>query len=198
MDAIVATNNMHKLAEIKLYLKDHFDNILSLKDANINIDIEETGTTFLENSLIKAKTISKMTNMVAIADDSGLCVDALNGDPGVYSARFAGEPCNDKNNNEKLLRELEKVNALSNDERCAHYTSVVVIYYPDDRYIFGEGKVDGHILKEYVGNGGFGYDPLFFCDELQKTFAQITMEEKNSVSHRARALEDVLKKIWRT
>ena len=195
MDAIVATNNMHKLAEIRLYLKDHFDNILSLKDANINIDIEETGTTFLENSLIKAKTISKMTNMVAIADDSGLCVDALNGDPGVYSARFAGEPCNDKNNNEKLLRELEKVNALSNDERCAHYTSVVVIYYPDDRYIFGEGKVDGHILKEYVGNGGFGYDPLFFCDELQKTFAQITMEEKNSVSHRARALEDVLKKI---
>ena len=195
MDAIVATNNKHKLEEIRLYLKNHFDNIYSLKDCNIDIDIEETGTTFLENSIIKAKTIADMTNKVAIADDSGLCVDALNGDPGVYSARFAGEPCNDQNNNEKLLKVLKDKNVFEHEKRSAHYTSVVVVYYPDGKYIFGEGKVEGHILDHYVGDGGFGYDPLFYCDEIKKTFAQITMDEKNKVSHRARALEDVLKKL---
>ncbi len=198
MDAVVATNNKHKLEEIKLYLKDRFDNIYSLKECGINIEIEENGTTFLENAKIKASTIAKMTKKVAIADDSGLCVDALNGDPGVYSARFAGEPCNDENNNQKLLKVLADKHIDDYNARSAHYTSVVVIYYPDDKFIFGEGKVEGHILKEYVGNGGFGYDPLFYCDEIKKTFAQITMEEKNKVSHRARALEDVLKKLWKT
>ena len=195
MDAIVATNNQHKLNEIRAYLQGKFDNIYSLKDVGINIDIEETGTTFLENSLIKASTISKLTGKVAIADDSGLCVDALNGEPGVYSARFAGDPCNDENNNQKLLKVLKDKNVSSYEDRSAHYTSVIVIYYPDGHYVSGEGKVDGHILNEYVGNGGFGYDPLFYCDEIKKTFAQITMEEKNKVSHRARALEDVLKKL---
>ena len=193
MDAVVATNNQHKLAEIRAYLNGKFDNIYSLKDCGINIDIEENGTTFLENSLIKASTISKLTGKVSIADDSGLCVDALNGDPGVYSARFAGDPCNDKNNNEKLLKVMKDVKDY--EKRSAHYTSVIVIYYPDGHYVYGEGKVEGHMLTEYVGDGGFGYDPLFYCDEIKKTFAQITMEEKNKVSHRARALEDVLKKL---
>ena len=195
MDAIVATNNKNKLKEIKAYLQGHFDSIKSLKEVGIDIDIEETGTTFLENSIIKAKTISKMTNAVAIADDSGLCVDALNGAPGVYSARFAGEPCDDLKNNEKLLATLEQKGVISYKDRTAHYTSVIVIYYPDDHYISGEGKVEGHILDHYEGDGGFGYDPLFFCDELNKTFAQVTLEEKNTVSHRARALDDVLKKL---
>ena len=195
MDAIVATNNKNKLKEIQLYLAGKFDSIKSLKDVGINIDIEETGTTFLENSLIKARTISKMTNMVAIADDSGLCVDALNGAPGAYSARFAGEICDDKKNNEKLLATLKENGVISYKDRTAHYTSVIVIYYPNDTYIVGEGKVEGHILDHYVGDGGFGYDPLFYCDELQKTFAQVTLEEKNTVSHRARALDDVLKKL---
>lgn len=198
MDAIVATNNAHKLAEIRSYLNGHFDSIKSLKDMNINIDIEETGTTFLENSLIKARTISEMTGMIAIADDSGLCVDALDGAPGVYSARFACEVCDDAKNNEKLLATLSQKGVLSYTDRTAHYTSIVVIYYPDGHYVYGEGKVEGHILDKYVGDGGFGYDPLFYCDEIGKTFAQITMEEKNKVSHRARALEDVLKKLWKT
>lgn len=195
MDAIVATNNAHKLEEIKAYLKGHFDSIKSLKELGISIEIEENGTTFLENSLIKARTISEMTNMVAIADDSGLCVDALDGAPGVYSARFANEICDDAKNNEKLLATLSQKGVLSYKDRTAHYTSIVVIYYPDGHYIYGEGKVEGHILDKYVGTGGFGYDPLFYCDEIGKTFAQIELEEKNKVSHRARALEDVLKKL---
>ena len=136
-----------------------------------------------------------LSNSVAIADDSGLCVDALDGKPGVYSARFAGEPCDDLKNNEKLLATLAQNGVISYKDRTAHYTSVIVIYYPDGHYISGEGKVEGHILNHYVGDGGFGYDPLFFCDELNKTFAQVTLEEKNTVSHRARALDDVLKKL---
>ena len=195
MDAVVATNNMHKLEEIKAYLNGYFSSIKSLKEMGVNIDIEETGTTFLENSLIKATTISQMLNCVAIADDSGLCVDALNGAPGVFSARFSGEICDDKRNNEKLLNILKEKNVVDYEKRGANYTSIVVIYYPDGHYIYGEGKVCGHILDKYVGDGGFGYDPLFYCDEIGKTFAQITLEEKNKVSHRARALEDVLHKI---
>ena len=195
MIAVVASNNKNKIVEIKTFLKDVFEDIKSLKDMNINIDIEETGTTFFENALIKAKTISQITNMPAIADDSGPCVDILDGAPGVYSARFAGEPCNDYNNNQKLLKILEEKHAITKEERAAHFTSCIVLYYPDGKYFVGQGSVDGTILFKYQGNGGFGYDPLFYCYELNKTFAEITLDEKNTVSHRARALLDLLKKL---
>lgn len=195
MIAVVASNNKNKVVEIKSFLSDIFEDVKSLKEMNIDIEIEENGSTFFENALIKAKAIAQITNMPAIADDSGLCVDILNGDPGVFSARYAGEPCNDENNNQKLLKVLEEKKALTKEDRNAHFTSCVVLYYPDGTYYFGEGKVDGTILFKYQGNGGFGYDPLFYSYELNKTFAEITLDEKNTVSHRARALTDLISKL---
>ena len=143
----------------------------------------------------KAIEIYEIAKEPVIADDSGLCVDGLNGEPGVYSARYAGEPCNDENNNDKLLAVLKEKNLLSEKERNAHFISVVVLVYPDGSYKYGEGRVEGTILHERRGNGGFGYDPLFYSYELKKTFAEINLDEKNTVSHRARALEDLLKKL---
>lgn len=195
MIAVVASNNKNKVVEIKSFLSDIFEDVKSLKEMNIDIEIEENGSTFFENALIKAKAIAQITNMPAIADDSGLCVDILNGAPGVFSARYAGEPCNDENNNQKLLKVLEEKKALTKEDRNAHFTSCVVLYYPDGTYYFGEGKVDGTILFKYQGNGGFGYDPLFYSYELNKTFAEITLDEKNTVSHRARALTDLISKL---
>ena len=138
MEAILASNNKHKLIEIRKYLSGKFQNIYSLKDKNINIEIVEDGDSFLANALIKAKTIAKLTNLPTIADDSGICVDALDGAPGIYSARFAGEPCNDELNNQKLLKELENKNAMDASQRKAHYVAVIVIYFPDtDTYLPG-------------------------------------------------------------
>ena len=185
MDLIIASNNKNKVIEIKQILAGSFDNFYSLKDIGLDIDIEETGTTFLENSLIKAKAIADITGKVCIADDSGLMVDVLGGDPGVYSARFAGEPCNDNNNNEKLLQLLKD---YPYKERTAKFVSCIVLYYPSGKYLSATGEVKGHILDAYRGNGGFGYDPLFYADELNKTFGEASSTEKNQISHRARAL----------
>lgn len=192
MDLIIASNNKNKVREIKEILDNEFDNFYSLKDIGLDIDIEETGETFFENSLIKAKTIADITGKVCIADDSGLMVDVLGGKPGVYSARFAGEPCNDENNNKKLL---ELLKGYSYEEKTAKFVSCIVLYFPNGEYITSTGEVKGHILTEYHGNGGFGYDPLFFADELGKTFGEATSEEKNKISHRARALEDLKSKV---
>ena len=185
----LATNNKHKVEEIKAILGHRFEKVLSLEELGIDIEIEETGTTLQENSLIKAETISKLTGMCALADDSGLMVDALDGAPGVYSARYAGEEHDDKKNNALLLKNLE------GKERTAHFCSVVTLYYPNGEIITGEGRVEGEILFEEHGSNGFGYDPLFYSYELKKAFAEATQAEKNSVSHRGRALQDLLKKL---
>lgn len=190
MDLIIASNNLFKIQEIKSILGDRFDNIYSLNEKGIDIEIEETGNTFYENALIKAKAIYDMTKMPVIADDSGLSVNALDGKPGVYSARYAGYPCNDDRNNMKLLKELSKYN-----DRTAKFQSVVVLY-EEGKIFSGEGVIEGEILFEERGNGGFGYDPLFYCYELEKTFAQAKPYEKNKVSHRARALKDLISKLW--
>ncbi len=195
MKAVLASNNAHKLKEIREILKDYFEEIYSLKDLGIDIEIEENGTTFLENALIKARTICEMTSLPTIADDSGLEVEALGGAPGIYSARFAGEPCNDENNNQLLLSKLHALEQTQKPNRNARFVSVVAICYPDHSYKYGEGWVSGHILDEYRGYNGFGYDPLFYCDELGKTFAQADMSEKNTVSHRARALAQLVQKL---
>lgn len=195
MDIILASNNQHKLKELSTILGEKFDRIFSLQDKGINIDIEETGKTFLDNALIKAKAIAELTNMPAVSDDSGLCVDALDGAPGVYSARFAGEPCNDTANNTLLLTKLRALEQTQPRNRKAHFCSVVVLYYPDGKYIFGQGTIDGHIIDDYRGTNGFGYDPLFFCDQLGKTFAEASAQEKNSCSHRSKALADLLTKL---
>ena len=195
MKAVLASNNKHKLVEIKTILNEKFDDILTLKDLNIQVEIEENGSTFEQNAYIKASEIAKMTGLPAIGDDSGICVNALDGEPNIYSARYAGEPCDDKKNNEKLLN---KIHALEKDgqvDRTAYFQSVVVLCYPDGKYISGSGRTYGKIIDEYRGDNGFGYDPLFLSDELGKTFGEATMEEKNKISHRSRALADLLSKM---
>lgn len=186
MKIAIATNNPNKLREIRAILGGFFDEALSLSDLGIDIDIEETGTTLTENALIKARTIRDLTGLPALADDSGLMVDALDGAPGVYSARYAGEEHDDKKNNALLLKNLE------GKPRDAKFCSVIALCYPDGRELTAEGSVRGVILEEERGTGGFGYDPLFFSPELGKTFAEATPEQKNSVSHRSRALRAML------
>ena len=188
---IIASNNAHKISELKSILSDKFDEILSMKEAGINVDPEETGTTFEENSLIKAQCVRTLRKDCAVvADDSGLMVKALDGAPGVYSARFAGDPCNDEANNRKLLSLMEGVT-----DREAKYVAVITLIDRDGKIYTGKGEVKGVMLNEYRGHGGFGYDPLFLCNELNKTFAEVTPQEKNSVSHRARAIQDLLNKL---
>ena len=193
---VLASHNAHKLAEIRAILADEFDKVLSLKDVGIEIDIDETGTTFEQNAYIKAKAIADLLpGYAVVADDSGLCVPCLGGAPGVYSARYAGEVCDDHANNRLLLHNLHEREKTLPRDRNAYFVSAVVLLFPDGRYISGEGRVDGTILDEYRGNGGFGYDPLFLCTELNKTFAEATAGEKNSVSHRARALAALKRKL---
>ena len=155
----------------------------------MDIDIEETGKTFAENAFIKASTVQKLTNMAALADDSGLEVDALGGAPGVYSARYAGEDQNDKNNIKKLLKNMEK-----EENRKASFTTVLCLCYPSGKVVYAEGKTNGEILREERGNNGFGYDPVFYSYDLKRSFGEASEEEKNAVSHRGRALKALLAK----
>lgn len=189
MKYVVATNNQHKLKEIKEILGSKIE-IVSLADLNLSIDVEETGTTFLENSLIKARAVCTLSGLPTLADDTGLMVDALNGEPGVYSARYAGVEHNDKANREKLLANLKNVEY---ENRTASFHTVISIVYPDGKELTANGSVSGHILFEEVGSGGFGYDSIFYADELEKSFAEASDEEKNSISHRGRALRNIFK-----
>ncbi len=189
MKAILASNNAHKLEEIHDILKDFNYELLSMKAAGLDIEIEENGSTFEENSLIKAKAVVAELNSIAIADDSGLMVDALDGAPGIYSARFAGEPCSDQNNNEKLLELLKNTDP---DKRTAKFVSVITMVFPNGETIVARGEAPGKIGYEYKGDNGFGYDPLFVDELTGLTFAELSSAEKNERSHRARAL-DILK-----
>ena len=188
MKIIAATSNAGKIREIKKIFSDDNVEIVSMGEMGINIEIEENGTTFEENSLIKARTISKLTGEIALADDSGLCVDALGGAPGVYSARYAGENATDEKRIEKLLSELSGV-----DDRNAKFVSVISVVYPDGLELTACGEVKGKIARETFGDGGFGYDPVFISDELGKTFGEATVDEKNEISHRARAINKMYK-----
>ena len=184
---IVASNNEHKIKEIKEILSQLPFEVLSLREANINIDVEETGSTFMDNAELKANEIYKIAdrNMV-LADDSGLVVESLNGAPGIFSARFAGEHSNTKANNEKLLYLLE---GEKDEQRKAKFICAMVLIVDEEIIVKVQGEVEGIITAEFSGDEGFGYDPLFFIKEFNKTFAQMTSEEKNSISHRGRALE---------
>ncbi|MCQ2564711.1 MAG: RdgB/HAM1 family non-canonical purine NTP pyrophosphatase [Clostridia bacterium] len=189
---VLASNNAHKIEEFKQIFADY--NIVSLKDIGFFEDIEETGTTFFENSLIKATAVHKFLTEKGIiadvlADDSGLCVDALDGAPGVYSARYAGEHDNAANRR-KLLKELSTKN-----DRSAHFTCCLVYMFADGSYIHQEGYTFGTILTEETGDNSFGYDCLFCSADLGKSFGLCTHEEKNSVSHRGRAIEKLLKEL---
>ena len=189
MKIVLASRNRHKIDEIKRVLSEcglEEIEILSLDDIGYEGEIEETGATFEENALIKARVAAEM-GYYSIADDSGLEVDALDRRPGVYSARFAGEPCNDKNNNNKLLCEMKDI---PDEKRGARFVSVIAFLEPNKKgedSIF-RGECEGVILREERGSGGFGYDPLFYIPSLDKTYAEITTEEKNAVSHRGRSI----------
>lgn len=187
MKLAIATNNQHKLQEIKAILGDSFDQLLSLKDLGIDVDVEETGSTLEENALIKARAILALANIPTLADDTGLMVDALDGAPGVYSARYAGQEHDDAKNRALLLKNLD-----SAKDRSAHFATVIALCYPDGKTLTATGRVDGTILFEERGSEGFGYDSLFYSTELGKTFAQASQQEKNSVSHRGRALRAML------
>lgn len=183
MKLVIASNNKNKIREIKEILGTFFEEIVTLKDLGIDVDVEETGTTFEENALIKAREICRLTGLPALADDSGLCVNALGGAPGVYSARYAGENHVDAENNALLLKNMADVT-----DRKAHFCTAIVLVYPDGSYRSVSGETYGEILHAPEGSNGFGYDPLFYSYDLKKSFGLATAEEKNAVSHRGRAL----------
>ena len=189
---IVASNNKGKIKEIKEILKDVYE-IVPMGEAGFNEEIEENGSTFFENALIKAKAVSEALGVNALADDSGLCVDALGGAPGIYSARFSGVHGDDAANRKKLLNELK--NLKNPEERKARFVSSVVLYKRDGEVVSGMGETHGIIGFQEEGENGFGYDSLFVSDDLGKAFGVATAEEKNAVSHRKRALIDLLRHL---
>ena len=186
----VATNNQKKLKEIQRILDSFGITAKTLKELNIDIEIEENGTTFEENAVIKAKAIAEIANLPTISDDSGLEVDALNGAPGVYTARFAGEHATDDENIDKLLSELEGVEKA---DRTARFVSAVCLYMPDGRHTVCRGTCEGWIGWERIGDGGFGYDPIFMVGET--SYSQMSAEEKDAISHRGSALRQLKDKI---
>ncbi|MBP3422659.1 MAG: RdgB/HAM1 family non-canonical purine NTP pyrophosphatase [Clostridia bacterium] len=186
---VVASGNAHKLREIAEIFTDF--EVLSQKQMGFDVDVEETGTTFLENALIKARAASKALGLPTLADDSGLCVEALGGAPGVYSARYCGYHGSDKENRDLLLKNLEGVK-----NRKAYFACALALVYPNGDVLTAEGRTFGKILDKEEGEGGFGYDCLFESEDLGKSFGVATAEEKNSVSHRFRALQSLLAK-WK-
>ena len=192
MKLIIASNNQHKLIEIREILGDFFSEIVSAREAGIEHETVEDGTTFLENALKKAREMTEISGCAALADDSGICVDALGGAPGIYSARFSGVHGDDAANNRLLLEKMEGVS-----DRKAHYTCAIALSYPDGREVTAEGYFHGEIGYEEKGQYGFGYDPLFYLPEYGCTSAQILPEEKNKISHRAVALRELCGKLTR-
>ena len=193
MKLIIASNNKHKIKEIKAILGARFDEILSMSEAGICHETVEDGNTFMENARKKAREIAEISGFAALADDSGICAHALDGAPGIYSARFAGENGghgDDEANNDLLLEKLS-----DKSDRGAHYTCAMAIAYPDGGEVLAEGYMYGTITKERHGTGGFGYDPIFMPDGYSVTVGEITDEEKNKISHRSKALAAILEKL---
>ncbi len=190
MRFVLATHNPGKLREMGEILKDFGIEVVSPRDLGLTVDVEETGTTFAENAMLKAKAICKAAGLPAIADDSGLCVDALGGAPGVYSARYGGEGLDDKGRYMLLLSSLRGA-----PTRAAHFACAVACAFPNGDTLTAEGRCDGSIAYAPLGEGGFGYDPVFLLPGTGKTFGQLTQEEKSAVSHRGRALKDFAGKL---
>ncbi|WP_191560675.1 XTP/dITP diphosphatase [Metabacillus idriensis] len=189
-EVIIATKNAGKLVEFQSILSAYDLKAISLLDLEESPDVEETGSTFEENAILKAEAISKMYGKMAIADDSGLSVDFLGGEPGIYSARYAGVDKNDAANIEKVLH---KLNGITKEERNARFRCALALAEPGRETITVEGSVEGYITDEPIGENGFGYDPIFLVKDKAKTMAQLTKEEKNKISHRAVALQKLAK-----
>ena len=190
MKAVLASRNPKKLKEMKTILSELGVEVVLESEVGIDIEVEETGTTFEENSLLKAQAVMKASGLPAIADDSGLMVDALNGAPGVYSARYGGPELDDAGRNRLLLENMRGAGS-----RSARFVSVITCAFPNGDVLTARGECEGTVAYAPMGEDGFGYDPVFFVPELKKTFAQMTVEEKNRISHRGRALAAFAEKL---
>ena len=188
---VLASGNAHKTEEFnRFFAASGLDvRLITMREAGFDGEIIENGLSFAENAYVKAKTVAEATGQTVLADDSGLCVDALGGEPGIRSARYAGGHGDDGANNDRLLRELESV---PDGERTARFRCALCIVFPDGTNAVAEGCAEGRILRERRGSGRFGYDPLFFYEPLGKTFAELSTEEKEQVSHRGDALRRLL------
>lgn len=184
---VLASGNAHKIKEIGEMLPEF--EVIGYKELGFNFEIEEDGKTFYENALIKAKAVSEALNLPALADDSGICVDALNGEPGIYSARYAGDGV-DEHNNELLLKNMQGV-----ENRKAKFVCCMVFYKPNGEIITATGETHGKILDKCYGENGFGYDPLFFSDDLNISLGLASSEDKNKISHRYRAIKALREKL---
>ncbi len=190
---VLSSGNQHKINEIKDILKDLNFEVVSKNDIGFrDFDVEEDKITLEGNAFKKAEELHKLVKGIVLADDTGLFVNALNGEPGVYSARYAGVPASDKSNRELLLKNLKDVPA---EKRTAYFKTVIAIVFEDGRKVMAEGRVDGKIGYEEKGQNGFGYDSLFIVENTNKTFAEMSEEEKNKISHRAMALMNLKKKL---
>ena len=187
---VLATHNPGKLREMSDILSKFGIQVVSPADVGITVDVEETGTTFAENAMLKAKAICEASGLPAIADDSGLCVDALNGGPGVYSARSGGEELDDRGRYMLLLNSMR-----GQTTRAAHFACAIACAFPGGDTLTAEGRCDGAIAFAPLGTGGFGYDPVFLVPEKGKTFGQLTAEEKSEISHRGKALKAFCEKL---
>ncbi len=193
MKMVLASKNPHKLVEIQKIVE-RFDIQLVLEsELGVDIDVEETGTTFEENSLLKAKAVMEATGLPALADDSGIAVDALNGAPGVYSARYGFDDTLDDWGRLQLL--LKNTENVPDGQRQAQFVCVITLMTPEGQMIQARGEVHGELLRAPAGTGGFGYDPIFYYPPLGKTLAEVAPEEKNQVSHRATALKVLYEKM---
>ena len=190
MKLIIASNNAHKIEEIRAILGGSFDEILSLREAGIEHETVEDGTTFAENARKKAREIAELTGCCALADDSGICVHALGNAPGIYSARFSGVHGDDEANNRLVLEKLRGA-----ADRGAHYECAMALAGPDGSFVEAEGSFYGQIAETPAGDGGFGYDPIFWLPEYGMTVAQLGTDFKNSISHRHNALIALLEKL---
>lgn len=188
MKLIIASNNKHKIYEIKKILGTKFDEIVSLSEAGIDHETVEDGATFMENAVKKAREIAEISGCYSLADDSGICCDALGGAPGIFSARFSGGT--DEDNNDLLLEKL-----ADKEDRSAHYTCAMALCSPEGELTLAEGYMYGTITSDRRGDRGFGYDPLFVPTDETRTVAEMTDEEKNAISHRANALSLLLEKL---
>lgn len=191
MKLILASKNRHKLTELDAILRGLGMEVALESEYGLDIDVEETGTTFAENSYLKAKAVFDASGHAAIADDSGLMVDALHGEPGVYSARYGGR----QTDAARTAYLLENMKNVPDDQRGAQFVSVITCIFPDGRKITAKGVCRGTILHETHGTGGFGYDPVFFVPEYGMTFAELSAEQKNAISHRGLALREFSRKV---
>lgn len=193
MRVVLASKNAHKLKEISAITEKFGMELVLQSELGLDLDVEETGTTFEENSLIKAKAVLEATGLPALADDSGLAVDALNGEPGVYSARYGfDETLDDRGRMALLLKNMEQV---PDGKRQAKFVCVITLVMPDGRVIQTRGEACGELIRQPMGEGGFGYDPIFYYPPFGKTFGELSEQEKNKVSHRAAALRLLNEKL---